>query len=163
MKKLMYVSVLALFLFACNSSSDNDNNNSADDTTTASADQTADANANPAYDPNRGEGKFTHVDVSPNLDKEKAEAGEKVYNVKCSACHKLTDEKLVGPGWKGVTQRHSPEWIMNFVTNTDDMINKDPKAQAMLEICLVRMPNQNLSDEDARNVYEFMRKNDGVK
>jgi len=163
MKKLMYVSVLALFLFACNSSSDNDNNNSADDTTTASADQTADANANPSYDPNRGEGKFTHVDVSPNLDKEKAEAGEKIYEVKCSACHKLTDEKLVGPGWKGVTQRHSPEWIMNFVTNTDDMINKDPKAQAMLEICLVRMPNQNLSDEDARNVYEFMRKNDGVK
>jgi hypothetical protein len=27
----------------------------------------------------------------------------------------------------------------------------------------VRMPNQNLSDDDARNVYEFMRKNDGVK
>jgi hypothetical protein len=25
------------------------------------------------------------------------------------------------------------------------------------------MPNQNLSDEEARNVYEFMRKNDGVK
>jgi hypothetical protein len=52
---------------------------------------------------------------------------------------------------------------MNFTTNTDEMINKDPKAQAMLEICLVRMPNQNLSDDEARNVYEFMRKNDGVK
>lgn len=92
-----------------------------------------------------------------------AEAGEKIYKVKCSACHKLTDERLVGPGWKGVTSRHTPEWIMNFVTNTDDMLNKDPKAQALLEICLVRMPNQNLSDEDARNVYEFMRENDGVK
>ena len=52
---------------------------------------------------------------------------------------------------------------MNFATNTDVMITKDPKAQAMLEICLLRMPNQNLSDDDARNVYEFMRKNDGVK
>jgi cytochrome c2 len=162
MKKLMYVSVLAVFLFACNSSSNKDNNK-ADDTTTASTDQTADSTTNPSYDPNRGEGKFTHVDVNPGLDKEKAEAGEKIYNVKCSACHKLTDEKLVGPGWKGVTKRQTAEWIMNFVTNTDDMINKDPKAQAMLEICLVRMPNQNLSDEDARNVYEFMRKNDGVK
>ena len=76
---------------------------------------------------------------------------------------KLTDEKLVGPGWKDVTSRHTAEWIMNFSTNPDEMINKDPKAQAMLELCLVRMPNQNLSDEDARNVYEFMRKNDGVK
>jgi len=164
MKKLMYVSVLALFLFACNSSSNNDNKpTTGEPDATSSTSQSEDANANPSYDPKRGEGKFTHVDVSPGLDKEKAEAGEKVYNVKCSACHKLTDEKLVGPGWQGVTKRQTAEWIMNFVTNTDAMISKDPKAQAMLEICLVRMPNQNLSDEDARNVYEFMRKNDGVK
>jgi len=27
----------------------------------------------------------------------------------------------------------------------------------------VRMPNQNLNDDDARNILEFMRKNDGVK
>lgn len=43
------------------------------------------------------------------------------------------------------------------------MITKDPKAQAMLEICILRMPNQNLSDEDARNVFEFMRQNHSVK
>ena len=97
------------------------------------------------------------------MDAGKADSGEKVYSAKCSSCHKLTDEKLVGPGWKDVTSRHTAEWIMNFSTNPDEMINKDPKAQAMLELCLVRMPNQNLSDEDARNVYEFMRKNDGVK
>jgi hypothetical protein len=43
------------------------------------------------------------------------------------------------------------------------MLSKDPKAQAMLEVCLVRMPNQNLTDEDARSILEFMRKNDGVQ
>ena len=43
------------------------------------------------------------------------------------------------------------------------MIDKDPAVQAALELCLVRMPNQSLSDVDARNVLEFMRKNDGVK
>ena len=52
---------------------------------------------------------------------------------------------------------------MNFITNTDAMLNKDPKAQAQLEICLVRMPNQNLADDDARSLYEYMRENDGVK
>jgi len=50
---------------------------------------------------------------------------------------------------------------MNFVTNTEEMIDKDPAAQKMLEECLVRMPNQSLSDDDARGVLEFMRKNDG--
>jgi hypothetical protein len=120
-------------------------------------------NGNPSYDPHRGEGKFTKVDISATLDAAMAESGFKVYSVKCQSCHKLTDEKLVGPGWKGVTSRHSAEWIMNFITNTDEMLNKDPKAQAQLEICLVRMPNQNLSDVDARALYEFQRKNDGVK
>ncbi|MBS1645354.1 MAG: cytochrome c [Bacteroidetes bacterium] len=125
----------------------------------------ADANKapeNPAADPERGMGKFTSVELGP-IDATKAAAGEKEYEVKCASCHKLTDEKLVGPGWKGVTERHKPEWIMNFVTNTDEMLDKDPKAQAMLEICLVRMPNQNLTDDDARNLLEFMRKNDGAK
>ncbi|MEP7319675.1 MAG: c-type cytochrome, partial [Panacibacter sp.] len=109
------------------------------------------------------EGKFTTVDIGEHLDAAKADAGNKVFDVKCGSCHKLTEEKLVGPGWKGVTTRHEPVWIMNFVTNTDEMITKDPSAQAQLEICLVRMPNQSLSDDDARNLLEFMRKNDGVK
>lgn len=118
---------------------------------------------NPSYDPNRGEGKFTKVDVGATLDAAMATTGEKTFGVKCSSCHKLSDEKLVGPGWKGVTGRHTPEWIMNFITNTDAMLTKDPKAQAQLEICLVRMPNQNLGDDEARALYEFMRKNDGIK
>lgn len=118
---------------------------------------------NPDYDPNRGVGKFTKVEVGATLDAAKATEGEKVFGVKCSSCHKLTEEKLVGPGWKGVTSRNTAEWIMNFITNPDEMLNKDPKAQAQLEICLVRMPNQSLSDDDARNLYEYMRKNDGVK
>ncbi len=117
----------------------------------------------PAYDPHRGVGKFTKVDVGDKLNAPFASAGEKIYGVKCSGCHKLTDERLVGPGWKGVSERHQPEWVMNFITNTDAMIDKDPKVQAQLEICLVRMPNQSLSDDDARNLLEFMRKNDGVK
>jgi cytochrome c2 len=128
-----------------------------------SASDATTSNGNPSYDPNRGEGKFDHVELSETLNAFLADKGEKVYNVKCSSCHKLTEEKLVGPGWKNVTARHKPEWIMNFITNTDAMLNKDPAAQAQLEICLVRMPNQSLSDDDARELLEFMRKNDGVK
>ncbi|MEO5908132.1 MAG: c-type cytochrome, partial [Ginsengibacter sp.] len=136
----------------------------APDTTKASTDSGSTAsNGNPSYDPNRGEGKFHDVKLGDKLDPHEAAEGDKIYELKCSSCHKLTDERLVGPGWKGVTNRHKPEWIMNFVTNTDDMLEKDPKAQAMLEICMVRMPNQNLSDNEAREILEFMRKNDGVK
>lgn len=157
MKKYLIISSLFLALTAC---SGNEQPKTASEESSPSAASTTDASS---YDPERGSGKFTHVDVSPALDESKAKAGKAIVDVKCASCHKMTDEKLVGPGWKGVTQRHKPEWIMNFITNVDEMLTKDPKAQAMLEICLVRMPNQNLTDEDARNVYEFMRQNDGVK
>jgi len=156
MKKVFFAGYMTLLLISCGG-----NNTSKAPGVSETADKKD--NANPSYDPNRGEGKFTKVDIAPGIDPVKLAGGEKIFGVKCSSCHKLTDEKLVGPGWKGVTSRHTAEWIMNFATNTDEMINKDPKAQAMLEICLVRMPNQNLSDDDARNIYEFMRKNDGVK
>ncbi|MDQ6902237.1 MAG: cytochrome c [Bacteroidota bacterium] len=158
MKKLIYLCVLTLIAVACNNSN-TDNSKSNEPAVTP----TETSGGNPSYDPKRGEGPFTKVDISATLNVAKADAGQKVYAVKCSACHKLTDEKLVGPGWKGVTSRHTAEWIMNFASNPDEMITKDPKAQAMLEICLVRMPNQNLTGDDARNVYEFMRQNDGVK
>ena len=151
--------VIAASIAACGGGS-SDNSSSAN---TEVATPPKAENGNPSYDPNRGEGKFTKVDVGDKLDAAMATNGEKIYGVKCSSCHKTTEEKLVGPGWKGVTVRHKPEWIMNFVTNTDAMLNKDPKAQAQLEICLVRMPNQNLSDVEARSLLEFMRKNDGLQ
>ncbi len=158
MKKTLLLGLISLFVFACGNNSGSQSKEPG-----TSPEQAKPSGANPTYDQQRGEGKFSKVEIPATLDASKAEAGNKVYSVKCSACHRLTNEKLVGPGWTGVTSRHSAEWIMNFATNPDVMIDKDPKVQAMLEICLIRMPNQNLSDDDARNVYEFMRKNDGVK
>jgi mono/diheme cytochrome c family protein len=111
----------------------------------------------------RGVGPIKEVKLTNPLDAAMVSAGEGVYKVKCGSCHRLNEEKLVGPGWKGVTSRRKPEWIMNFSVNVDEMLNKDAKAMAMLEECLVRMPNQNLTEKDARSVLEFMRKNDGEK
>ena len=158
MKKWIIIAGLTSFLFACggNDAAKPVESNSAEASSAPSADKTS-------VDPNRGIGKFTKVELGATLDAAMAESGLKVYDVKCGACHKLTEERLVGPGWKGVTSRRAPEWIMNFATNVDEMLAKDPAAQAQLEICLIRMPNQNLTDDDARHVLEFMRKNDGVK
>ncbi len=160
MKKFAVILALAFFIAACGNNNDT---NTATETDSFDSTSVVKTDPNPSYDPHRGEGKFKKVEIGDRLDVAMAAAGEKVSSVKCSGCHKMTDEKLVGPGWKGVTTRRTPEWIMNFVTNTDAMLDKDPAAQAQLEICLVRMPNQNLTDDDARNLLEFMRRNDGVK
>jgi cytochrome c551/c552 len=168
MKKLIIICSVAFMFAACGGSNDNDHDAAATTDTEATtadtaASETATTGENPSYDPERGEGKFHDMDLPDKIDPKMAAEGQKIAELKCQSCHKMTSERLVGPGWKGVTERHKPEWIMNFMTNTDEMIDKDPKAQAMLEICMVRMPNQNLSDQEARDILEFMRKNDGVK
>lgn len=109
----------------------------------------------------KGIGRFKDVKLSHPVDEAMATKGQAIFSAKCFACHKLTTEKLVGPGWKGITDRRSPEWVMNFITNTQVMLDRDLIAQADLVTCLVRMPNQDLTDEQARNILEFMRKNDG--
>ncbi len=105
--------------------------------------------------------EIKEVKLTNPLDAAMIAEGKGIYDLKCSACHKMTDEKLVGPGWKGVTKVRQPVWIMNMITNVDMMLETDPEAQKLLEQCLVRMPNQNISEKEARSVLEFMRQNDG--
>jgi hypothetical protein len=50
-----------------------------------------------------------------------------------------------------------------MITNVDVMLETDPEAQKLLELCMVRMPNQNISQDDARKILEYMRSNDGEK
>lgn len=117
-----------------------------------------------AYDPTRGIGQYdeSNVDLS-TFDPELAAKGKGIADVKCITCHKTSDEKLVGPGWKGITKRQTPHWILNFISNPDPMLDVDPDLQKQLELCLVRMPNQALADTEARQLLEYMREIDGGK
>jgi mono/diheme cytochrome c family protein len=114
-------------------------------------------------DPTKGIGAVKNVTLKSPLEQERITRGMAIYEMKCSACHKLDETRFVGPGWKGVTKTRKPEWIMNMVTNVDVMLDKDEEAQKLLELCLTRMPNQNVSIGDARDILEFMRQNDGEK
>ncbi len=103
-------------------------------------------------------GLITAADITlGDIDATMAEAGKGIYELKCQACHSLGGNRVVGPGWKGVTERRKPEWIMNMMLTPDVMLDTDPEAQKQLEECLVRMPNQSLSKDDGRHVLEFMR------
>lgn len=103
-------------------------------------------------------GLITAADLTLGaVDNAMAEKGKTTYDVKCQACHSTGENRVVGPGWKGITTRREPAWIMNMILNVDVMLTDDPEAQKLLEQCLVRMPNQNLSKDEGREVLEFMR------
>lgn len=164
--KFIAISAFAFALVSCGGDKKTDTIPTSDGTATTTTTETTGTASTGAgdYDPKRGLGKWdeTNVDVS-KFDPAMAAEGKKIADVKCTSCHKPTDEKLVGPGWKGVTTRQTPHWIMNFISNPDPMISVDPELQKQLELCLVRMPNQGLTDADARNVLEYMREIDGAK
>lgn len=145
--------ILALALFACTSKKD--------------AEEAAKKSPSPSElaspQPEVHGTEVKTIELTTPLNKEWVATGKGIYDTKCLACHKLSNEKLVGPGWSGVTKRREPVWLMNMITNVDMMLEKDAEAQKMLEECLVRMPNQNVTQEDARKIIEFMRSNDGEK
>lgn len=114
-------------------------------------------------DPTKGIGAVKNVTLNTPLEQDRIKRGLSIYEMKCQACHRLDETRVVGPGWKNVTKIRKPEWIMNMITNVDVMLDQDPEAQKLLELCLMRMPNQNMSIGDARDVLEFMRQNDGEK
>lgn len=91
------------------------------------------------------------------IDQARVDAGKKIFDEKCHVCHGLSDQKVVGPGWKGVTQDRKPEWIMNMILHTQWMIENDPDAQALVEETKTVMPDQGLTKDQARDMLELMR------
>ena len=104
-----------------------------------------------------GNGPVTEAIPATPIDGALAETGEKVFEEKCSACHKL-EERYVGPALGGVTQRRSLAYVMNMILNPDGMYTRHPEAKKLLAEYLTQMPNQGLSREDARAVVEHLRK-----
>lgn len=114
----------------------------------------------PAADNGEGIGKFSGITLAA-FDAAIAASGKTVFETKCSACHKITDQKIVGPGLKGVTQRRKPSWILNMITNPEEMTKKDPQAMKLLEEHLTQMTFQNVTDDEAKAILEYMREIDG--
>lgn len=105
---------------------------------------------------NKGIGPITSVDFG-KVDNSLAEKGATFFKQKCTACHK-TDKRLIGPALKGIYDKRSPEWVMNMMLNPTEMLKKDPIAKEQLkQYNGVMMIDQNLSEEEARAIAEYLR------
>lgn len=103
-----------------------------------------------------GVGPVTEVDLG-ELNPQMAAAGKAIFDLKCTACHKI-DAKYIGPAIKGVINRRNPVWIMNMIMAPDKMITSDPIAKQLLgEANGAPMANQNLTETEARQILEYFR------
>lgn len=103
----------------------------------------------------KGIGPIKNVTLG-DIDNALAGKGKEIFKAKCTACHK-NKKRYIGPAMSGVTKRRSPEWVMNMMLNPEQMLAENPTAMALLKEYSAPMANQNLTNDDARAVLEFLR------
>ena len=106
---------------------------------------------------NKGVGPIINVILEDKVNIAMANSGEKLFNQLCTSCH-MVNEDYVGPAMSGILDRRSPEWIMNMILNPIQMLEEDPIAIELLkEYDFEYMYNQNLLEEEAREILEYFR------
>lgn len=106
---------------------------------------------------NKGVGPITNVEFPEEINDEMVARGKAKFDAICVACH-MIDKRMIGPALKGVYDRRSPEWVMNMILNPDGMLKEDPIAKALLkEYNNAIMLNQNLTEDEARDIAEYLR------
>lgn len=159
MKRLILGLGMVALLFSCSSKQENKETVSQEPSSESSAPQIEEVEAPDPNDPmqNKGIGPVKSVSLGANVDEAMAAKGKEIYEAKCTACHKPT-KKHIGPAPIGILERRTPEWIMNMILNPEEMIQKDPIAkQLLMEANGSPMANQNLTEEQARQVLEYFR------
>ena len=90
------------------------------------------------------------------LDAKLADSGKKVFEAKCSMCHKM-DTTYVGPSLGEVTTRRTPAYIMNMILNPQEMVERHPIAKQLLAERMTFMANQGITVPEARALVEYLR------
>lgn len=144
--KLLILAVVAFFIVSCGGEVKTDQKDAPKEVVeTKTIDPMTDKGIGPISSVTLGE-------IDPVL----AETGQGVFKAKCSACHKMS-KRFVGPALAGVTEKRTPEWIMNMILNPEVMVAKNEQAKQLLAEYLSPMANQNLTEEEARAILEYFR------
>ncbi len=105
---------------------------------------------------NKGVGPITNVELGESIDQDMAAAGEAYFNSVCIACHQI-DNRMVGPALRDIMDRRAPEWIMNMILNTNEMLEEDPIAKALLDEYQAPMTYMGTTEDEARELVEYFR------
>lgn len=85
--------------------------------------------------------------------------GEKLFKVNCSACHLITEKKLIGPGLAGVEQRwEDKELLYKWIKNSSEVLaSGDAYSNALFEEYNKSiMPAQNVNTEEIDAILAYI-------
>lgn len=157
MKKFIQILAASLLLIGCGEKKEEKKDGFEMGRTKNEAPSEATSQGVPVDMDNKGVGPITSVTFGEEIDMDLARQGEAKFQMICTACH-MIGQRMIGPDLTGVYERRSPEWVMNMMLNPDGMLKEDPIAKALLkEYSNMVMTNQNLTEEEARALAEYLR------
>lgn len=151
MKTLITICAFAMMLFtmqACGNGGQSERADSGD---------SANGNELSEFELEHGLGPVSErIEMDDEIDLEKVAKGQNIYEMKCEMCHNM-GSRMVGPPLGAITETRSPEFIMNFILNPSENIRKHPIGQSLLREYMTEMPYQNVKEDEARAIVEFLR------
>lgn len=84
-----------------------------------------------------------------------AAKGKELFSTLCQQCHAVTDEKVIGPGLKGIKSRRDEAWLIKWIKNPQAVISSgDAYATALYAKYqpLVMQSFPDLSDQDIKDI-----------
>ncbi|NBB76100.1 MAG: c-type cytochrome [Bacteroidetes bacterium] len=96
------------------------------------------------------------IEIPEEIDPEMVTRGQNIYKLKCESCHSM-EQDVVGPTLADVVERRSPEFIMNFILNPGENVLNHPVGLDLLAEHHTEMPYRNVSRDEARAIYEYLR------
>lgn len=96
------------------------------------------------------------IEIGDEIDQELVTKGRNIFEMKCEMCHNMQG-RMVGPQLGDVMEYRSPEFVMNFILNPSGMVREHPVGQELLREYMMQMPYQNVKEDEARAIVEFLR------
>ena len=80
-----------------------------------------------------------------------------LFNGRCRACHTFGSGDLIGPDLKGVTDRHSREWLRKWITSSQTLVRAgDPAAVALFNrFRRFPMPDQSFAPGQLDSLLDY--------
>lgn len=85
--------------------------------------------------------------------------GKQIFDKNCAVCHKISADKLVGPGLKDVTKRRDKGWMKKFISGSQDMVKSGDKTakEVFMANGQIPMPDHKfLTDTDLNNLINYI-------
>lgn len=86
------------------------------------------------------------------------EEGKTLFTQNCTACHAISDEVVLGPGLKGVTQRRPEAWLISWIKNSQKVVASGDKYAVDLfnKYNKTVMPSYDFTDAQIRGLLAYI-------